>query len=237
MTVDFPGGQFCADSSQSTFVLGIAVIESTRKHKVKLLFGLRMSNDPSVFATQTNHLESYLRKRPSLSHLIGISVGNEVLFANMMPESDLIARIKQIRKLLDKYGYKKVKLTTSDVITKYSKRLVDNVDFVVMNLHTYYAGEDVKAAANRILPNLIRKAKSISGKKQLIIGETGWPSGGARINNAIPSLSNLEYYAAKTSCIANRLKVRYFYFEAFNANWKSQGGIEHNWGTLQNKAL
>ena len=84
-----------------------------------------------------------------------------------------------------------------------------------MNLNTSYS--QIKAVANG---------------KPIIISETGWPTAGNTIGNAVASLDNAARYFCEFTTWAHENQVDYWYFEAFDEPWKADSNSpqEVHWG-------
>ena len=72
----------------------------------------------------------------------------------------------------------------------------------------------------------------MAGSKDVIVSETGWPSGGDVIGSAVPTQENAAFYFKSFIAWAHANKVPYFYFEAFDESWKAkyEGVQGAHWG-------
>ena len=72
--------------------------------------------------------------------------------------------------------------------------------------------------------------------KNVIIGETGWPTCGARIGTSIPSPDNQKIFLQK---FLNIITIsEYYLFEAFDEKWKETYGlVEGHWGLYDSKGM
>jgi len=55
----------------------------------------------------------------------------------------------------------------------------------------------------------------------IIVSETGWPSCGNQVGDAVPSPENASFYFLNFVSWARANNVPYFYFEAFDESWKA----------------
>ena len=70
--------------------------------------------------------------------------------------------------------------------------------------------------------------------KQIVIGETGWPSAGPPHGTAVPSAENQARYLSEFMSWVQSHQVQYFYFEAFDEGWKTnEAGVGTHWGLYQ----
>ncbi|HEX6478235.1 MAG TPA: glycosyl hydrolase family 17 protein [Ktedonobacteraceae bacterium] len=64
-----------------------------------------------------------------------------------------------------------------------------------------------------------------------MVGETGWPSAGPPYGSAIPSAANQARYVSEFINWARMKHVQYFYFAAFDEDWKiHEKGVGTHWG-------
>ncbi len=155
-------------------------------------------------------------------------VGSEVLLRNDMSESKLLDYINQFKN--EAPG---IPVTTADVysILLTHPALIAASDLIFVNYYPYWEGKDVNysvANIHALHQEMIAKA----GGKEVIVSETGWPSDGNIINNAIPSLENACFYNLNVASWAQAENVNYFIFEAFDETWKAayEGPQGAHWG-------
>ena len=74
--------------------------------------------------------------------------------------------------------------------------------------------------------------QSIAMGKKVIIAETGWPSKGENVEEAIPSELNAMKYFITTQEWAKNNAVELFYFSSFDESWKvkQEGTVGAAWG-------
>ena len=106
-------------------------------------------------------------------------------------------------------------------------------DSGMVNIYPFYA----PIAINEALSNLIGQPEQygyalfvgIFSPKPVIIGETGWPSGGRHNGAAVPSVANEKTYInALISTINSGASLgSTFLFEAFDEPWLS---VQNSWG-------
>ncbi|MFO7723444.1 MAG: glycosyl hydrolase family 17 protein, partial [Bacteroidales bacterium] len=68
--------------------------------------------------------------------------------------------------------------------------------------------------------------------KRVIITETGWPSQGESLGNAVPSRINAMKYFINTQLWSVDDGIEVFYFSSFDESWKisSEGEVGGFWG-------
>ena len=98
--------------------------------------------------------------------------------------------------------------------------IVDELDVVMVNYYPYWEGAALNEAV-AVVHGWHQYMEAIANKKPVMVGETGWPSCGDTIGNAVPSPENAAAFFLNFVSWARANNVDYFYFEAFDEPWKS----------------
>jgi len=80
-----------------------------------------------------------------------------------------------------------------------------------MNAFPYWQSAQIDDAQG-VFQTAIDNTKAAIGGKQLIIGETGWPTGGPDFGAAHPSVENLQKFYKSTGCYLRNSKIPHFWF-------------------------
>lgn len=145
-------------------------------------------------------------------------VGNEVLLRQDLSEDQLINYIRRVENALPG-----IPVTTADVysvILSYP-RIIEEVDFLFVNYYPYWEGIKVDYAIATIHTLHKRMIEAAKGK-EVYVSETGWPSCGNTIGEAVPSPENASFYFLNFVSWARANNIKYFYFEAFDEEWKAK---------------
>jgi len=209
------------------------VLNAIKGSSMQVLTGVWLTASASDYDVEISQLLKTLKATPSSvisKNLIGVIVGNEVINAGVMTEKQLINTIKDAREKLKTAGFGGVKLTTAEVPGRYSKNIINAVNFLTPNVHIFWS--NVTASNGYPALDYWVKYFRAQSKKELYIGETGWPTAGKVNGPAMPSTANQMSYAKQVACKGAKEKVKYFWFEALDATWKSGGpwDIEQHWG-------
>lgn len=159
--------------------------------------------------------------------LESVIVGNEVLLRNDLSESELLAYIQQVKSAVN------VPVTTAEIgaILLAHPKVMEAVDYQMAHLYPFWDGKPIEGAA-RLAADGYHDIQSQSGGKRVVIGETGWPSGGPANGAAIPSPDNQARYAREFLSLAQAENIEFYYFDAFDEMWKTEGGVGPYWGLL-----
>ena len=155
-------------------------------------------------------------------------IGSEVLLRGNLAPADLIAYIRRFRAEVPN-----VPVTTADVYSSLlgNPEVMAECDLILANFYPYWEGVDINAAMARFHARYER-VLAVSGGKEVIVSETGWPSGGNTVGDAVPSPENAAFFFKNFVSWARTKEVKYFYFEAFDELWKTayEGPEGAHWG-------
>ena len=162
-----------------------------------------------------------------LSSVKGAVIGNEVLLRKDIGKEEYKAMIKKGKSLIRI----PVGIAETAGVLKENPDLADNLDFVFVHIYPFWDGKSVEGAAENTAREY-SKIKELFPGKEVIIGETGWPSAGSRKGNAVPSDENQRKYFKEFMKIARERNIPAFYFSTFDENWKSEseGALGARWG-------
>ena len=156
-------------------------------------------------------------------------VGNEVLLRGEMTANDLAANIRAVKAQVG------VPVTYADVWEFWLKNceIYDAVDFVTIHILPYWEDMPVKAKFASSHVNSIRMRMAVAfPNKEILIGETGWPSAGRMREGALPSRTNQARVVSEILDLAKRENFRVNLIEAYDQPWKRQleGTVGGFWG-------
>ena len=150
----------------------------------------------------------------------GVIIGNEVLYRKdltITELNDILAGVKT------NFTNQKIDLqiATSDLGDSWTQALTENVDFVMSNIHPFFAGVTVEQAAGWTW-NFWQQFDTVLTKgttKQNVISETGWPSGGGTdcgeaescVNGSVAGIDEMNQYMDTFVCQSLTNKTNYFW--------------------------
>ncbi|PWW77787.1 Glycoside Hydrolase Family 17 protein [Tuber magnatum] len=166
--------------------------------------------------------------------LVGINVGSESLYRKEIHPGVLTEQIWDVKGMVQiAHGASHIAVGSADTWTSWvdgaNADVVRACDVVVMNAFPYWQGAPVDDAQG-VFQTAIDNTKAAIGEgKQLIIGETGWPTGGPDFGSAHPSVENLQKYYKSTGCSLRTSKTPHFWFSTFDEPNRTSD-IEKNFG-------
>ena len=203
------------------------VPELASKVGLKVLLGIWIGNNRLKNELLIETAISLARDYPGV--IKAIVVGNEVLLHGEMTPSDLRELIRSVKARVN------VQVTYADVweYWLHYREVADDVDFVTIHVLPYWEDVPVRAenAAAHVAAIQKRMAIAFPGK-EILIGETGWPSRGRMREGALPSRINQARVISEILDLAKHEKFRVNLIEAYDAPWKRQweGTVGGNWG-------
>ncbi len=203
------------------------VPELASKVGLKVLLGIWIGNNRLKNELLIETAISLARDYPDV--IKAIVVGNEVLLHGEMTPSDLRELIRLVKARVN------VQVTYADVWEYWLRyrEVADDVDFVTIHVLPYWEDVPVRAegAAAHVAAIQKRMAIAFPGK-EILIGETGWPSRGRMREGALPSRTNQARVISEILDLAKHEKFRINLIEAYDAPWKRQweGTVGGNWG-------
>ncbi len=203
------------------------IVQAAEGAHVCVALGIGLGSDPLVNAREMTAGEQLASK----SVVRSIIVGNEVLQRGDLSEAQLRSDIEQVRTKLGRA----VPITTADTYTQWMKHpeLAKAVDFITVHIYPFWQKIPVDAAIPFLDQVYTQLQKTFPGK-QIVIGETGWPSAGPAYGAAVPSAANQARYLREFINWAQAKGVQYFYFDAFDEDWKvHEEGVGTHWGLYQ----
>ncbi|MGB6637681.1 MAG: beta-(1-6) glucans synthase [Bradyrhizobium sp.] len=191
-------------------IQGIWLSSNRRKNSVQVATGIRLAKEyPST--------------------ITALVVGNEVLLRGEMTQSDLAATIRSVKAQVT------VPVTYADVWEFWLRyrEIYDAVDFITIHILPYWEDFPIRAKYAAAHVSAIRHRMEVAFPgKEILVGETGWPSAGRMRAAALPSRTNQARVVSEILDLAKRENFRVNLIEAYDQPWKRQleGTVGGYWG-------
>ena len=198
--------------------------EIAHQKGLKTVVGAWISDDK---ARNEKEIESLIQL--GKAGLVDIAaVGNEVLHRNEITEQELLGYILRVKKALPN-----VQVSYVDAYYQFLDRpnLVAHCDLLLVNFYPFWEGANNDFALT-YLHHMLELTQTVAKGKKIIISETGWPSKGESVDEAIPSQYNAMKYFVNSQEWAKVNDVELFYFSSFDESWKvkQEGTVGTAWG-------
>ena len=198
--------------------------EIAHQKGLKTVVGAWISNDKDRNEKEIETLINLAK-----SGLVDIAVvGNEVLHRNEISEQELIGYIKRVKEAVQN-----VPVSYVDAYYQFLDRpnLIANCDVLLVNFYPFWEGANNDYAVS-YLQNMMEITQNVAQGKKIIISETGWPSKGETVDEAIPSKINAMKYFVLSQRWAKENNIELFHFSSFDESWKviQEGTTGTAWG-------
>ncbi|KAG0319756.1 hypothetical protein BGZ99_004948 [Dissophora globulifera] len=209
------------------------------KLDLQVVVGIWIDSNATTYTRQSTEFFAVMDTY-GWSNVIGVSVGNEVIFDNYQPIDVLLAHVAEIRTKVHAI-HPEIPVFTSDLESANKPPLTNSEDLAGVNLHPFFSGVPVETAASwfwQYLNSTVAPAVNQGNASpiDIWITEVGWPTFplNGNTNASIPSIPNLQTFIDTWLCDANAKQIPYYYFEFFDAPWKIWPGsaVEGFWGLL-----
>jgi exo-beta-1,3-glucanase (GH17 family) len=194
---------------------------------LKVIQGIWLGSNRLKNLAQISTVVGLTRQYPGV--ITSVVAGNEVLLRGEMTSADLAAAIRSVKSQVA------VPVTYADVWEYWlrNREVYDAVDFVTIHILPYWEDFPIRAKYAAAHVDSIRKRMAVAFPgKEILIGETGWPSAGRMRDAALPSRTNQARVVSEILDLAKRENFRVNLIEAYDQPWKRQleGTVGGYWG-------
>ena len=196
---------------------------------LKVIQGIWLGSNRLKNSAQVSTVIGLTKQYPDV--ISAVVVGNEVLLRGEMTTADLAAIIRLVKTQVT------VPVTYADVWEFWlrNREIYDVVDFVTIHILPYWEDIPVRAKYAAAHVDAIRKRLAVAFPgKEILIGETGWPSAGRMRAGALPSRTNQARVVSEILAMAKQEKFRVNLIEAYDQPWKRklEGTVGGYWGLI-----
>lgn len=217
------------DCIRTYSTLGLEMIPKiARENNLKIYMGAWVSSDKVLTQKELNLLIKLASENQDI--VKAVIVGNEVLLRGDATEKQLATYIKQVKEALPN-----TQVTYADVWEFWVKHpsIREFTDFVTVHILPYWEDDptDIKRSIGH-LADVRGEVEAILKDKNILIGETGWPSEGRMREGAVASKINQAIFVREFVKLAQKEGWNYNIIEAFDQPWKrvSEGVVGGFWG-------
>jgi len=205
------------------------VPEIAKRHGLKVIQGLWLSGEAEKNRFQVETTIGLAKRYPDV--ITAVVVGNEVLLRGEMAAADLLNFIRTVKSQVP------VRVTYADVWEFWLRNpaLLEAVDFVTIHLLPYWEDFPIPVQeAGAHIDSIRKRVAAAFPGKEILIGETGWPSAGRMREGALPSPASQARVLHDVLTLAKRENFRVNLIEAFDQPWKRflEGTVGGHWGLL-----
>jgi exo-beta-1,3-glucanase (GH17 family) len=217
------------DCNQTEMVLH-AIDRLDLKDEVKVWMGVWQDDNETTNARQLEQMWTVLDEYGD-EPFEGLIVANEILYRQEMTITTLANLLEEVRSNLTDRNLN-LPVATSDLGDDWTDALARASDYIMANIHPFFAGEPAGDAADWVMEFWENNNGQFfkTDKKKNIISETGWPTGGGTNcgaegvtdcpNGSVAGVDELNEFMEGWVCSALRDGTEYFWFSAFDEPWK-----------------
>ena len=196
---------------------------------LKVIQGIWLGSNRLKNLAQISTVVGLTKEYPGV--ISSVVVGNEVLLRGEMTAADLAANIRSVKSQVT------IPVTYADVWEFWlrHREVYEAVDFVTIHILPYWEDFPIRARHAAAHVDTIRKRMAVAFPgKEILIGETGWPSAGRMREGALPSRANQAKVVSEILALAKRENFRVNLIEAYDQPWKRQleGTVGGYWGLI-----
>jgi len=205
-----------------------AIPKIVRENGMKMYLGAWVSSDKTSTALE---IQTLIKLATEYKDVVrAVIVGNEVLLRNDTTDKVLTGYIKEVKDALPD-----IPVTYADVWEFWLKypSVRETTDFVTIHILPYWENDPMNVdSAIKHLEKIRADVEAILKDKNILIGETGWPSEGRMREDALPSKINQAIFIRKFVKLAEQKGWKYNIIEAFDQPWKrvNEGAVGGAWG-------
>jgi exo-beta-1,3-glucanase (GH17 family) len=205
------------------------VPELAAKVGLKVIQGIWLGSNRLKNLAQISTAVALAKEYPGV--ITSLVVGNEVLLRGEMTTSDLAATIRSVKAQVT------IPVTYADVWEYWlrNREIYEAVDFVTIHILPYWEDFPIRAKYAAAHVDAIRKRMAAAfPAKEILVGETGWPSAGRMRDAALPSRTNQARVVSEILELAKNENFRVNLIEAYDQPWKRQleGTVGGYWGLI-----
>jgi exo-beta-1,3-glucanase (GH17 family) len=196
---------------------------------LKVIQGIWLGSNRLKNLAQISTVVGLTKEYPGV--ISSVVVGNEVLLRGEMTTSDLAAMIRSVKSQVT------VPVTYADVWEYWlrNREVYEAVDFVTIHILPYWEDFPIRAKYAAAHVDAIRRRMAVAFPgKEILIGETGWPSEGRMREGALPSRTNQARVVSEILGLAKQENFRVNLIEAYDQPWKREleGTVGGYWGLI-----
>lgn len=201
--------------------------EIARKYGLKVMLGAWVNGNPLDTDKEVKALIASANANPDVVR--AVIVGNETLLRKEITGDRLAELIGQVKREVQ------VPVTYADVWEFWLQhpQIAPAVDFLTIHLLPYWE-DDPRGIDDALahVGDIRREFGERFAPKDILIGETGWPSEGRQRETAVPSRANEARFIRGFVAMAEQNGWHYNLIEAFDQPWKraSEGAVGGYWG-------
>ncbi|KAE9034126.1 hypothetical protein PR003_g8588 [Phytophthora rubi] len=198
------------------------VLTAAKKLSLTVWLGVWVSDDSKVYDAEVKAFKELITAGLIDSNVVGINVGSEAVYREDITAEQAIKYVNDFKKVMSDNDIS-VPVSITDIIDTFVQYpdMLKAGDIVTINQFPFWekiAADKAAAQFNKRIQPLLKMA----GDMEVIISETGWPTGGSATNGSVASEENGATYLNDFYELAQAEKWKYYYFAGFDTPYKEK---------------
>ncbi|KAL3671783.1 hypothetical protein V7S43_003692 [Phytophthora oleae] len=216
------------------------VLKAAKDLSLTVWLGVWVSEDSKVYDAEVAAFKKLITAGLIDSNVVGINVGSEAVYREDITAEQAIKYVTDFKKVMSDNDIS-VPVSITDIIDTFVQYpdMLEAGDIVTINQFPFWEKiEADKAAAqfNKRIQPLLKMA----GDMEVIISETGWPTGGSATNGSVASEETGAIYLNDFYELAESKGWKYYYFAGFDTPYKEEQAddattVESHFGIFDDK--
>lgn len=161
-----------------------------------------------------------------------VAIGNELVNAGTKTASQVRNAVNEARQWfkLNAPSYNGYIVTVDTLAAVMADSLMCDIsDYLAVNCHPYFSGVEALTSGSWLKQQVAQLKSHCNNGKDILVTESGWPSFGNTVGEAVPSLQN-QFSAVRS--LGNVMGSEVIMFTMYNDYWKNPGSwnVEQHWG-------
>jgi len=202
------------------------ILENAKMNHIKIVLGVDLDSDDNKIKDDLQKAVQFVQDYPET--VDSVVVGNDAIALKQIT----LDKLQEYLMFFKSNGVI-VSSANSPHIWQDNPSLAANVDYILLYSFDFWDGLDAEQAARNAILQYNNLQKLFPDKS--IILETGWPSDGEYLDDAIPTEHEQSKYLKSFINLANQRNISYYIFAYADESWKpAKNGntVENNWGML-----
>ncbi|RLN83957.1 hypothetical protein BBO99_00001677 [Phytophthora kernoviae] len=218
------------------------VLKAAKELSLTVWLGVWVSEDSKVYDAEVAAFKKLISSNLIDDNVVGINVGSEAVYREDITAEQAIKYVTDFKKVMSENDIK-VPISITDIIDTFVQYpdMLKAGDIVTINQFPFWekieADKAVAQFNKRIQPLL-----KLAGDMEVIISETGWPTGGSATNGSVASEENGAIYLNDFYDLATEKGWKYYYFAGFDTPYKEKQAddattVESHFGIYDDKGI
>ncbi|POM58052.1 Glucan 1,3-beta-glucosidase [Phytophthora palmivora] len=216
------------------------VLTAAKELSLTVWLGVWVSEDETVYDNEVKAFKKLISAGLIDKNVVGINVGSEAVYREDITAEKAIEYVTDFKKVMADNDIS-VPVSITDIIDTFVQYpdMLKAGDIVTINQFPFWEKIEADKAAAQFNKR-IQPLFKLAGDMEVIISETGWPTGGTATNGSVASEENGAVYLNDFYQLAESKGWKYYYFAGFDTPYKEEQAddattVESHFGIFDDK--